>query len=189
MFLPQRDILFPTDCCQNAEKELIVMKQEPQHSDLRPAADAAFLPDDAEYRRMVAAASAGSRTAVNAPKAFLIGGGICAAGELLRENLLRLGISAEDAAAWTSVILVFFAALATGLGLYEKLAKHGGAGTLIPVTGFANAVAAAAVEAKTEGAVTGIGTKIFTIAGPVILYGTAASVVYGILCLLAGGGS
>ena len=79
---------------------------------------------------------------------------------------------------------MFIAALLTGTGLYQKLAKHGGAGTLVPVTGFANAVAAAAVEAKTEGYVTGIGTKIFTIAGPVILYGTAASVVYGLLYYL-----
>lgn len=146
------------------------------------------LPDPAAYRRMVSAASVRSRTAVNAPKAFLTGGGICAAGEVLRELLLRTGLPVQDAAAWTSVILVFLSALATGLGLYEKLAKHGGAGTLVPVTGFANAVAAAAVEAKTEGAVTGIGTKIFTIAGPVILYGTAASAVYGLLYLLCGGG-
>ncbi len=174
--------LFWTDRCQGAS-------EREEHQEMIPQTKPEKrLPDAAEYRRMVAAASVRSRTAVNAPKAFLIGGGICAAGEQLRELLLSAGLSAPDAAAWTSVILVFCSALATGLGLYEKLAKHGGAGTLVPVTGFANAVSAAAVEAKTEGAVTGIGTKIFTIAGPVILYGTAASAVYGLIYLLAGGG-
>ena len=81
----------------------------------------------------------------------------------------------------TITAAVLLSALLTGFGLYQKLAKHGGAGTLVPITGFANAVASAAVEAKTEGFILGVGTKIFTIAGPVILYGTAASVIYGIL--------
>lgn len=160
------------------------MVQE-HHQGTRLPSRGVRLPDTAEYRRMVSGASEKSRTAVNAAKAFCIGGGICAAGELLREWLLLAGCAAEDAAAWTSVILVFISALLTGAGIYEKLAKHGGAGTLVPVTGFANAVSAAAVDAKTEGFITGIGTKIFTIAGPVILYGTAASAVYGIILLIA----
>ena len=99
----------------------------------------------------------------------------------MEKNNVRRGLDADTAGAWTSVILVFCAAMLTGTGLYQKLAKHGGAGTLVPVTGFANAVAAAAVEAKTEGFILGVGTKIFTIAGPVILYGTAASAVYGVI--------
>jgi stage V sporulation protein AC len=136
------------------------------------------------YAAMVARASRRTDVSMTVLKAFLIGGSICTVGELLRQILLQSGLEQDAASAWTSVILVFIAALLTGTGLYQKLAKHGGAGTLVPVTGFANAVAAAAVEAKTEGYVTGIGTKIFTIAGPVILYGTAASVVYGLLYYL-----
>ena len=136
------------------------------------------------YAAMVARASRRTDVSMTVLKAFLIGGSICTAGEVLRQILLQSGLEQDAASAWTSVILVFIAALLTGTGLYQKLAKHGGAGTLVPVTGFANAVAAAAVEAKTEGFVTGIGTKICTIAGPVILYGTAASVVYGLLYYL-----
>ncbi|MCQ2408153.1 MAG: SpoVA/SpoVAEb family sporulation membrane protein [Oscillospiraceae bacterium] len=136
------------------------------------------------YAAMVARASRRTDVIMTGLKAFLIGGSICTVGEVVRQILLQNGLEQDTASAWTSVILVFIAALLTGTGLYQKLAKHGGAGTLVPVTGFANAVAAAAVEAKTEGYVTGIGTKIFTIAGPVILYGTAASVVYGLLYYL-----
>ncbi len=142
-------------------------------------------PSVPEYARMVRKYSDRSRSLVNVPKAFVIGGGICLTGELLRQFLLAQGMEQKAAGAWVSVILVFCSALLTGLGLYEKLARHGGAGTLVPVTGFANAVSAAAVEAKTEGFITGVGTKIFTIAGPVILYGTAASAVYGLLWWLA----
>ena len=141
-------------------------------------------PAPAVYARMVRRASRRSRSAVNTAKAFCIGGGICLAGELLRQGMLAAGLDSEAAGTWTSVVLVFCSALLTGLGLYEKLAKHGGAGTLVPVTGFANAVSAAAIESRTEGFVTGVGTKIFTIAGPVILYGTAASAVYGLLLWL-----
>ena len=133
------------------------------------------------YARMVRRLSRRSRTAVNTAKAFCIGGGICLTGEILRQILLHAGLDRQTAGTWTSVLLVLCSALLTGLGIYEKLAKHGGAGTLVPVTGFANAVSAAAVEARTEGFVTGVGTKIFTIAGPVILYGTAASAVYGLI--------
>ena len=136
------------------------------------------------YAEMVARASRRTNVAVTCSKAFLIGGSICLIGELIRERLLQSGFEAEAAASWTSVILVFCSALLTGLGIYEKLAKHGGAGTLVPITGFANAVASAAVESKTEGFIMGVGAKIFTIAGPVILYGTAASAVYGLLYYL-----
>ena len=150
----------------------------------RPAKE----PSVRAYAAMVRRASRKSNSLVTVPKAFCIGGGICLIGELLRQLLMKNGVQPDDAGAWTSVILVFCSALMTGLGLYEKLAKYGGAGTLVPVTGFANAVSSAAVEARTEGYILGVGTKIFTIAGPVILYGTAASAVYGILYLLAGGG-
>ena len=141
-------------------------------------------PEKAEYREMVAQMSRKTNCAATVLKAFFIGGSICLTGEVIRQFLLRRGLDSDQAGTWTSVILVFCSAMLTGTGLYQKLAKHGGAGTLVPVTGFANAVAAAAVEARTEGFILGVGTKIFTIAGPVILYGTAASAVYGVICWL-----
>lgn len=126
-------------------------------------------------------ASPNSRSWVNVPVAFLIGGGICTLGEIFLNIFTKLGFEKESAGAWASIILVFLSALFTGLGLYEKLAKHAGAGTLVPITGFSNAVVSSAVESKTEGFILGVGAKIFTIAGPVILYGTAASVIYGVI--------
>lgn len=117
-------------------------------------------------------------------KAFLIGGAICTAGQVLLSVFTALGADKDTASAWTSVLLIFAGSLATGLGWYSSLAKHGGAGTLIPITGFSNAVCSAAVEAQSEGLIFGVGTKIFTIAGPVILYGTAASVLCGFVYYL-----
>lgn len=134
-----------------------------------------------EYSEMSKKASPNSRSWVNVPVAFLIGGGICTLGEIFLNIFTKLGFEKESAGAWASIILVFLSALFTGLGLYEKLAKHAGAGTLVPITGFANAVVSPAVESKTEGFILGVGAKIFTIAGPVILYGTAASVIYGVI--------
>lgn len=141
-------------------------------------------PSKETYLEMVAHASRKTDVAATTLKAFVIGGSICLIGEFIRQMLLRGGADSDHAAAWTSVILVFCSALLTGLGWYQRLAKHGGAGTLVPITGFANAVASAAVESKTEGFVLGVGTKIFTIAGPVLLYGTAASVIYGVFYYL-----
>lgn len=126
-----------------------------------------------------------SNSRVNIPVAFLVGGLICVIGQLLLAGYMRLGMEREAASGWVSVTLVACSALLTGFGLYEKLARHAGAGTLVPITGFANAVTSAAIEAKTEGMVLGVGSKIFTIAGPVILYGCAAAAVYGVLYFLA----
>jgi stage V sporulation protein AC len=134
----------------------------------------------------VRAVSRKTNVAATTAKAFLIGGSICLIGEILRQMLLRVLGDETAAGTWVSVILVFCSALLTGLGLYEKIAKHGGAGTLVPITGFANAVSSAAVEAQTEGLILGVGAKIFTIAGPVLLYGTAAAAVYGVILWLAG---
>lgn len=134
-----------------------------------------------EYSEMSKKASPNSRSWVNVPVAFLIGGAICTLGEIFLNIFTKLGFEKESAGAWASIILVFLSALFTGLGLYEKLAKHAGAGTLVPITGFANAVVSSAIESKTEGFILGVGAKIFTIAGPVILYGTAASVIYGVI--------
>ena len=111
----------------------------------------------------------------------MIGGLICTFGEFLRKTFENAGLENESASLATSVTLIFLSALFTGLGLYSKLAKHGGAGTLVPITGFANSVVAPAVEFKSEGFILGLGAKIFIISGPVILYGTLASVLYGII--------
>lgn len=137
-----------------------------------------------EYQSLVSRESNRTDGSATRIKSFLIGGAICMLGEGIRQLLLYFEVEPDAAAAWTSVILVFCSAVFTGLGLYEKLAKHGGAGTLVPITGFANAVASAAVESRTEGYILGVGAKIFTIAGPVILYGTTASVLYGIIYYL-----
>ena len=111
--------------------------------------------------------------------AFCIGGLICAVGQVFLNLYTNLGLDKEIAGTATSMTLVAISALLTGLSLYDNVAKYAGAGTLVPITGFANSVAAPAVEFKTEGFILGVGAKMFTIAGPVIVYGVAASVVYG----------
>lgn len=134
-----------------------------------------------QYGELVKKASPGSKSLIDIPCAFAIGGLICVIGQCFTELYSYLGFDDKTAASWCTITLVFLSALLTGLGLYEKIAKHGGAGTLVPVTGFANAVASPAVEFKSEGYVLGLGAKIFIIAGPVILYGVAASVIYGLI--------
>ena len=134
-----------------------------------------------QYNSMVKKISPNSKSFIDIPKAFVIGGLICTLCQALLNVFSNHGFDDKTAAAWTSITLVFISALLTGLGLYEKIAKHGGAGTLVPITGFANAVASPALEFKAEGFILGVGAKVFIIAGPVILYGTAASVVYGLI--------
>ncbi len=136
------------------------------------------------YSEMSKDASPKSNSKVNVPVAFLIGGAICALGQLIMSVLMNCGLGKENAGTCTSIILVGLSSLLTGLGWYEKLAKHAGAGTLVPITGFSNAISSCAIEARSEGYVLGVGTKIFTIAGPVILYGCSASVVYGVIYYL-----
>ena len=113
--------------------------------------------------------------------AFWIGGLICVVGQIFTNCYGAWGLEKQDAGTAASMTLVALSALLTGLSVYDDIAKHAGAGTLVPITGFANAIAAPAVEFKTEGFVLGVGAKMFTIAGPVILYGLAASVVYGFI--------
>lgn len=134
------------------------------------------------YNHMCAAAERGSKWYKNVPKAFIIGGLICVAGQALSAMYSALGLGEKASAAAVSITLIFISALLTGLGIYEKIAKHAGAGTLVPITGFANSVCAPALEFRTEGYITGVGAKIFIICGPVILYGTLASIAYGLLC-------
>ena len=113
--------------------------------------------------------------------AFVVGGLICTIGQLIMNGYTALGLDKTDAGTATSMTLVALSALLTGLSLYDNIAKHAGAGTLVPITGFANSIAAPAVEFKTEGFVLGVGAKMFQISGPVIVYGVSASVVYGFI--------
>jgi stage V sporulation protein AC len=134
---------------------------------------------DLEYRALADRLAPKSKCLKNCVKAFVIGGLICVLGQGIRNFWLTVSAGEKAAGTLTSVTLIFFSALLTGLSVYDDLAKHGGAGTLVPITGFANAITAPAVEFKTEGLVTGLAVKMFTIAGPVLVYGLSASVLYG----------
>ena len=120
--------------------------------------------------------------------AFCIGGAICVLGQLIQNGWAAAGLDKEAAGTATSCSLVFLSALLTGLNLYNKLARFGGAGTLVPITGFANAVVSPAIDFKSEGLITGMAAKMFLVAGPVIVFGTAASVIYGVILMLLGQG-
>ncbi len=134
-----------------------------------------------EYSELTKKCSPDTKYYKTLPMAFIIGGLICCIGQAFNDLYTYLGMDETSSGTLTSVTMIFLSALLTGAGLYGRLAKIGGAGTLVPVTGFANAVVSPALEFKTEGYVLGVGAKIFIIAGPVIVYGLAASVVYGII--------
>ena len=137
-----------------------------------------------QYQRMVKRATPPSPKLKNCVKAFLIGGLICTIGQGLLELFKYLGMNEDEQKAMTAVTLIVITAILTGIGIFDKIAKHAGAGTIVPITGFANSVVSPAVEFKPEGRVLGTGARIFTIAGPVIAYGTAAAFVYGIICYI-----
>ena len=141
---------------------------------------------DQEYAKRNQLASAPTKGWKNIPLAFLSGGAICTAGELIRQAALAAGLEEKTAALAVSLSLIAAASLLTGLGLYDKIAKHAGAGTLVPITGFSNAMTSPAMEFKSKGIILGLGAKMFSIAGPVIVYGISASVIYGILLFLLG---
>ena len=132
-----------------------------------------------EYAKLIKNMQPRSPIGKDCLNAFLIGGLICTIGQLFLNGYAALGLDQEAAGTATSMSLIAISALLTGLSLYDNIAKHAGAGTLVPITGFANAIAAPAVEFKTEGFILGTAAKMFTIAGPVIVYGITASVVYG----------
>ena len=117
----------------------------------------------------------------NCINAFWIGGVICLVGEFIRKILLRYNIPEEQVAIWLPIIMIFIGALLTGIGVYDKIASLAGAGTLVPITGFSNAIVSPAIEFKSEGFIAGVGVKMFTIAGPVLVYGISSSVVVGII--------
>lgn len=134
-----------------------------------------------EYAKLADSYSAPSKLYITIPKAFVSGGIICCIGQFFMDIFTMLGNDTDTASAYTSITLVLISALLTGFGQYERIAKHAGAGTLVPITGFANAVVSPALEFKTEGLVLGTGAKMFVIAGPVIVYGIAAAFVYGLI--------
>ena len=134
-----------------------------------------------EYGKLVEELSPKSPMGKDCLGAFAVGGTICTIGQFFINYYTKLGLDQEAAGTAASMTLVLISAVLTGLSLYDNIAKYAGAGTLVPITGFANAIAAPAVEFKTEGFILGVGAKMFTIAGPVIVYGTAASVIYGLI--------
>ena len=154
---------------ENSLKGRIVMDMTPQ-----------------EYQQYVKRKAKKSPLLKNTALAFGVGGAICAAGQLILNGWTATGLTEQQAGTATSCTLVFLSALLTGLNLYNKLARFGGAGTLVPITGFANAVVSPAIDFRSEGFVTGMAAKMFLIAGPVIVFGTVASVVYGVVLQLLG---
>jgi stage V sporulation protein AC len=134
-----------------------------------------------EYGKLVKEMAPKSPVVKDCINAFWIGGLICTIGQAFMNLYSYLGLEKTDAGTAVSMTLVVLSALLTGLSLYDNIAKYAGAGTLVPITGFANAIAAPAIEFKTEGFILGVGAKMFTIAGPVIVYGVSASVVYGLI--------
>lgn len=134
-----------------------------------------------EYSELAKRRSPASAMYKTIPMAFVVGGLICCLGEGLLNMYGAFGLPEDQAGAWTSITLIFLSALLTGLKLYDRIAQHAGAGTLVPITGFANSVVSPALDFKSEGYVLGLGAKMFVIAGSVIVYGISASIVYGII--------
>ena len=142
--------------------------------------------DKKEYEKYVASHARKSPLFRDSLQAFLVGGAICALSEGLCRLYESFGLERTEAGAWSSVSLVFLAVLFTAIGIFDKIARFAGAGTLVPITGFANAVASPAIDSRAEGIVLGIGAKIFTVAGPVLLFGTLAGTVFGVIYYLVG---
>lgn len=136
-----------------------------------------------EYQDYVKEKSPKSPIVKDTVLAFVIGGAICVLGQAIQNGWMSTGLSKDDAGTATAITLVFISALLTGLNLYNKIARFGGAGTLVPITGFANSVVSPAIDFKSEGFVTGMAAKMFQIAGPVIVFGTLASVIYGVILM------
>ena len=137
-----------------------------------------------EYNEYVKRVTPTHSLSANMVKAFLIGGAICTLGQLILNTAMSVGLEQEEAASWCTLLLIALSVLLTGLNLYPKLAKLGGAGTLVPITGFANSVVSPALEFKSEGLILGLGAKMFIIAGPVLVYGITASVLYGVILVM-----
>lgn len=143
-------------------------------------------PTPKDYEKMSQKASPPTKSYKNLPLAFIVGGLICTLGQALGNLYLSWGLPKDTATGFASVSLIFLAVLLTGLNVFDNIAKHAGAGTLVPITGFANAMSAAAIEFKSEGLIMGLGAKLFIIVGPVLVYGLSAAVVYGIIFFVVG---
>ena len=141
-----------------------------------------------QYEKLSQKTAPPSKTARNCAKAFLIGGTVCALGQGILLWAGKMGLDQKSAGAVTSVSLIFLTALLTGIGCFDKIAKHAGAGPLVPITGFANAMVSPALEFQNEGFILGVGAKMFSIAGPVLLYGNTAAVLYGLILFFLGEG-
>jgi stage V sporulation protein AC len=139
-----------------------------------------------EYKSYVEKRAKKSPLLKNTIIAFMVGGFICVIGQVFKDLYIRLGAEKNDASTFASITIIFIAITLTGFGVFDSLAKHAGAGMAVPISGFANSVSAEAIDAKSEGYVLGVGAKIFTIAGPVILYGTLSGVAYGLIYYLVG---
>ncbi len=140
--------------------------------------------DAKAYRKEVERRAPKSPAALQCLKAFLVGGLICVLGQGIHDLALLIPLSDADASTVSSVTLIFCTALLTGLGVFDRIASFAGAGTVVPITGFANSIAAPAMEYRPEGFVLGVGAKLFTIAGPVLVYGIGASILVGLISLL-----
>lgn len=134
-----------------------------------------------DYSKMADKASPNSPIILNCLKAFLIGGLICTIGQVIMELLKNAGLNEKEVQAGTSAILILATAILTGIGVFDKIARHAGAGTIVPITGFANSVVSPALEFQHEGFILGTASQMFTIAGPVIVYGVASSFLYGLI--------
>lgn len=134
-----------------------------------------------QYDEMIKKASPNSPIVLDCIKAFLIGGAICCFGQLLFYIFRKSGMSLDESRSLVSIALIIITAILTGIGVFDKIAKHAGAGTIVPITGFANSVVSPAMEFKSEGFIMGTGASIFKVAGPVILYGTTAASLYGLI--------
>ena len=134
-----------------------------------------------QYDEMIKKASPNSPILLDCIKAFLIGGAICCFGQLLFYIFRKSGMSLDESRSLVSIALIIITAILTGIGVFDKIAKHAGAGTIVPITGFANSVVSPAMEFKSEGFIMGTGASIFKVAGPVILYGTTAASLYGLI--------
>lgn len=134
-----------------------------------------------KYKKYVERKSPNSNMPKNCTKAFIVGGIICCIGQLIYYGIVKLGFNVDDSMAITSIILVFLGAFLTGINIYNKIGKFAGAGSIIPITGFANSIVAPAMEHRKEGLVTGVGAKMFVIAGPVLVYGIISSFICGLI--------
>ena len=140
--------------------------------------------DKKNYQQIVKQKTPPSKSLTNCLKAFVVGGLICVVGQFISNGLKSAALSEEAVKGLTSASMIFLGSFFTAIGVYDKLAKHAGAGTLVPITGFANSIVSPAMEFKSEGLVLGVGAKMFVIAGPVFVYGITASVLYGVIYYL-----